>query len=501
MANSLKPGSTSLHYEETAVPTLKVMRLQSPELDQVRFVFSVCALVINVAQRLTRVRLFRSPLQDHWKANAFLDRRLRCPIPLEVSRQSQDERCRSDATSNRACSLFGTVIHVGESFTAYLGAVNVSQNLMVRRLTVTAQLQTPSQRWPLPSSLDANLGVDVRPGDGVDAIVSKALEESGQHILRVEVGYQTTEGAQKTLRKFYRFNVSNPLAISEKTVRSGDNACFVSIGVENTSQHPMVITAAKIECQPGLVATQIGGTSPTKVDGTSATQLFDSCGLLEPKASFRYLFQINTTEAYNRGIACGDGLGRAVFEWNKTMGETGRFASGPISCPMVQPPGLADKNPTKLMMGTGNDFVVQGTGLSVDVAKVAASRAAGKPTGNLDELLPITVEPLEPPSTMTLATPQEVKFLIVNHSTKAMDLQLQFRLNHMSGVAVCGKSFKNLGEVPPNGGSVVETMRILPLVGGLLRVQGCCIVDLTSGKEVPQPPLFNVFVDPTMVEQ
>jgi hypothetical protein len=153
------------------------------------------------------------------------------------------------------------------------------------------------------------------------------------------------------------------------------------------------------------------------------------------------------------------------------------------------------------MMGTGSDFVVHGTGLSVDVAKVAASRAAGKPIENLDELLPVTVEPLQPPSSMTLALPQEVKFLIVNHSTKPMDLQLQFRLNHMSGIAVCGKSFKNLGEVPANGGSIVECMRFLPLVAGLLRVQGCCIVDLTSGKEIAQPPLFNVFVDSTILGQ
>jgi hypothetical protein len=82
-----------------------------------------------------------------------------------------------------------------------------------------------------------------------------------------------------------------------------------------------------------------------------------------------------------------------------------------------------------------------------------------------------------------------------------MDLQIQFRLNHMSGVAVCGKSWKNLGEVSPNGGSVVVGMRLLPLVGGLLRVQGCCIVDLSTTKEVPQPPLFNVFVDPTIVAE
>ena len=39
------------------------------------------------------------------------------------------------------------VIHIGETFTAYLGALNVSKTLPVSRLTVSAQLQTPSQRW------------------------------------------------------------------------------------------------------------------------------------------------------------------------------------------------------------------------------------------------------------------------------------------------------------------------------------------------------------------
>jgi hypothetical protein len=46
------------------------------------------------------------------------------------------------------------VVHVGETFTAYLGALNVSKSLNVSNLTVTAQLQTPSHRWHLASALD-----------------------------------------------------------------------------------------------------------------------------------------------------------------------------------------------------------------------------------------------------------------------------------------------------------------------------------------------------------
>ena len=59
-----------------------------------------------------------------------------------------ERRKRIDLTANAA------VIHVGETFTAYLGAVNVSPSLMVRRLSVTAQLQTPSHRHMLPSKLE-----------------------------------------------------------------------------------------------------------------------------------------------------------------------------------------------------------------------------------------------------------------------------------------------------------------------------------------------------------
>lgn len=348
------------------------------------------------------------------------------------------------------------------------------------------------------------MGVDVAPGDGVDAIVSRSLEEAGQHILRVEVGYLTSEGMNKTLRKFYRFNVSSPLAIREMTVRSGDDSCFVSLAVENVSQQAMTVSSATFETPPGLVSERIGGTSAIKTtERRRAAQLFDSCGRLEPKASFRYMFRVTTAsqDAALKGIAGGDELGKAVLEWKKTMGEAGRMASAPVTCPVTQPPGLREKNPTRFMMGTGNRFVVHDSGLSVDVAATAANRAAGKARSDLDQILPVTVEPVDPPKTMKLAQPDAVQFLVVNHSSKPMKLQFQFRLNQMSGVAVCGTSFKNLGEIDPNGGSIVVEAKLIALVAGLLRVQGCCILDLSTSQEIPQPPLFHVYVESTLAEQ
>ena len=132
-------------------------------------------------------------------------------------------------------------IHVGETFVAYLGILNTSLDLPVRGLTVSSQLQTPTRRIVLPSRLD-NTPTDIPPcsvgggssGSGVDAIVSRQLDEAGSHILRVEVGY--ISNGQKSLRKFYRFNVSEPLRISESVVRSGDAMCLVSITVENVME-------------------------------------------------------------------------------------------------------------------------------------------------------------------------------------------------------------------------------------------------------------------------
>lgn len=393
--------------------------------------------------------------------------------------------------------------------------MNASNELPIRRLTVNAQLQTPSRRWPLPSKLDDSNhagGVDVQPGGCVDAIVSRTLEETGQHILRVEVGYGTNGG--KVLRKFYRFNVSSPLHIRELTVRAGDASCFVSIAVENAASpgSGSGLTLCSVEFHPpnGLVAERIGRGGDEHDQKKSAVDLFDDCGRLEPGASFRYLFLVKASsqDATLRGIACGDELGKAVFTWRKAMGEAGRIASTSVLCPPSYPSALlggdfdgsGTNEISRAIMGASK-FVVHGSGLSVDAAAAAANRSAshspdsGGPTGGLDEILPVTVEPIDPPTTMKLAEPQEVQLLIVNHSDKAMDLQLQMRLSQMSGVVVCGPSFKNLGEVSPSGGSCVMGIRLVALVAGLFRAQGCCIVDLTSGKEIPQPPLFSVFVE------
>ena len=134
------------------------------------------------------------------------------------------------------------------------------------------------------------------------------------------------------------------------------------------------------------------------------------------------------------------------------------------------------------------------------MAAAAAKRAAANgvlPFQAIDQLLPVTVEPVDPPTTLQLAVPQEIQLLVMNHTSNPLSLQLQFRLDqqHGEGLLVCGRSFKTLGELGPQGGCTVVTMRITAVSAGLLRLHGCYIVDLTTDREIPQPPLMDVFVE------
>jgi hypothetical protein len=385
----------------------------------------------------------------------------------------------------------------------------------VRGLTVAVQLQTPSKRIVLPSRLDVDGNStsvrDVDPGGGIDAIVSRRLEEVGQHILRVEVGYMSN--GIKTLRKFYRFNVAVPLNITESVIRSGDSKCLVSVTVENVMEKQTSgvgsVTVSKVgfETAAGLVSKQVlleddaydvdKITSQTQQlslgnQRRSALTMYDSCGRLEPGESFRYLFYVKAESeaAALRGIAFGDELGQACVTYHRAMGESGKMYSSTVVCPQ----SLFVDSTSK------SKFVVHGSGLSVDVAaasvqRSSAGRRSSNESGSLDELLPVTVEPIDPPSKMKLSVPQKVSLLVVNHSTRPMSLQLQMRLPNMNGVVICGPSFITLGEIPPSGGSCTIDVNLIALVAGLFSVQGCYIVDMTNGMEIQQPALFNVFVE------
>jgi len=473
----------------TAVPTLKVMRLQKPELD-----------IAKAGTLASSGCLLGSSL------------------------------CLPDS--------FG-VIHVGETFTAYLGALNVSKRLPVVNLTITAQLQTPSQRWHMASkTLDecnAAGGCELQPEQGIDSIVSHTLEEAGQHILRVEVGYGGTGGTIKSLRKFYRFQVSNPLSVSDNSYRTGDSSCLLSISLQNNgheSKGGLTISSADFEAAPGLVADNILSRPPNprvrqrqdtnpnsdidevKEGFPRGVHLFDRSGRLERGDCKQYVFKVSSSTSQvksgsvKKGIAAGDQIGKAIFSWRKACGEGGSMASIPVLCPTLHAsldlddPGGTTK---KKEIGNGLAMNIQGSSLSLDIASQASARAeksthASVPNANsaeqgaLDLIFPVTVQPINPPKELQIGVPFDINFLVMNHSHQFISAQLQFRSDHMKGILVCGPSSKNLEEIPGNGGNATVLVRFMALSPGLAQLTGCYVVNLATGQSVAQPPMLNTMV-------
>lgn len=411
--------------------------------------------------------------------------RLQSPALHTITAGSLDSEC---VLQNSLCLPDSLGVYVGETFTAYLGILNVSHTVPIRRLSVAAQLQTPSTRWQLPSSLSQSL--DVEANSGVDTIVSHAIEEPGQHILRVEVGYLTKEGGNKTFRKFYRFQVVNPLVIQESVIRSGDSSCFVSLSVKYDVDAKIgPITLADVEFVPakGLTATAVAQkTEREDPEALSALDLFDKADFLQPGSSLRFLFRVEASsrESLAKGIGAGDVLGYAMLTWRKAMGETGKITSPSIQCPAANP--------------TEKDFLVHRSGFSADVTSAAAKRHQDASQAALSDSYPVTVEPISPPSRLALNIPCKIDFLVVNHSQQELTLQVQIALAEIAdGLLICGNSSVTVGAVPPNGGSKVAAFKFLPVAPGLHTVKGCSVVDLVSGKEIPQPAFFQAYVSTT----
>jgi trafficking protein particle complex subunit 13 len=110
-------------------------------------------------------------------------------------------------------------IYLGEFFSAYIAVINGVQDLPYHNVTLSARLQTLNATHDLFDSRaiqgkESGREDVLNTGEATDMVVQHTLSELGTHTLRVTVYYTDSNTKEpKTLRKFYRFNVLNPLTI------------------------------------------------------------------------------------------------------------------------------------------------------------------------------------------------------------------------------------------------------------------------------------------------
>ncbi len=147
-------------------------------------------------------------------------------------------------------------IYLGEKFSAYIAIVNGFAQVPFYNVTLSIRLQTASTVLDLQDTVPSNnknaiinasnssvtfpmLGYN----DSGDVIVSQVLNELGTHTLRVSVQYSLLPGTNhevKTLRKFYRFNVLQPLSVLS-SFREVNHKPMIQCQVTNSTKSPIFI--------------------------------------------------------------------------------------------------------------------------------------------------------------------------------------------------------------------------------------------------------------------
>lgn len=425
---------------ESPEPTLRVMRLYKPRLAS-RGVLPCCpqAATLHPATAGIHEALDWGAVSDFSLGNCLL-------LP----------------------DSFGN-IYMGEKFTAYISVLNHLPNRTLTDVELSVKLQSPGTKSDLKDKRLERGGGHPPPnpapflasGEHIDMVVEQSLTELGVHTLRVSVTYRHVGAPMtqepKSLRKFYRFNVHNPINMSMTCLLAG-GCPLVEMAVRNTTQMDLLLESYEFipEADSGLSGELLGGGSMVAQTGSpgplysgSGMHSSDNAGwglessiLLSPDDIHQFVYRVEAKGGLSRGSHT---LGRIELCWRTTFGESGSVLSAPIIC-----------------------SVLGGSGVEVKIEGVSGSARVGE----LEHCMAV----------------------ITNMTDRPLQLQLQFPMEDMVGVHIHGRSVRNLGEVGP-GKEHRCPIDLLPLVAGLHELKGCVVMDMMTAQAYPQGKLCDILVE------
>ncbi|KAI8595114.1 hypothetical protein EDD21DRAFT_344906 [Dissophora ornata] len=396
-------------------------------------------------------------------------------------------------------------IYLGETFTSYICANNESAH-PVREVNLTAELQTSTARFVLSDTLagqrpqaskspseipisspSSTVGRHIQlleSGKTNEMIVSHEIKELGIHILVCCIQYTTLDGQQKSFRKFYKFQVLNPLSVKTKVnspspttvaTQEGSNSAPVSAMsasnggvvlleamVQNVSGVTMWMERMRFEVADAFTAQDLNvvieeddeeTSTDTKAEGIKGNELVSIFGdhdYFAPNDVRQYLYVLTPKPGKELLAKTTNVLGKMDILWKSQFGETGRLQTSQLT---RKPPPLDD--------------------ISVQVVKVPERI-------RLEEIFSIEIL---------------VKNQSPSGSTNTMKLMLT-GVKHMGAILLSGPNSRQLGAVPP-GGEVRVRLDWFPLMSGVQKIGGIRIVDIISGYTVELEHLTNCFVEHT----
>ena len=251
---------------------------------------------------------------------------------------------------------FGSA-HVGETFSCALCANDELQagqtSKTISGTRILAEMQTPSQAFPLELHAAAGVGDGDGRGSALQRIIRFDLKEEGTHVLAVNVTYtetagggQATSGKVRSFRKLYQFVAQPCLSvrtkateleakeISDKTQGIEGTALLryvLEAQLENVSDAAIVLEETKLQSRQPFKSTSLNW------DAEADSEISVEHPLLKPRDITQIAFLVEQQDGVWEGLEDmrnklrRDGrtvLGQLAIQWRTTMGERGSLSTG-----------------------------------------------------------------------------------------------------------------------------------------------------------------------------
>lgn len=270
------------------------------------------------------------------------------------------------------------------------------------------------------------------------------------------------------LRKFFKFNVQNPLSMKSKShslhVGPHVESVIVETQIQNATSGPLYLSSISFLPGPDLVVEDVNAVAQR------GGQLY----CLNPGDVQQYMYQLRQTPGGDSGtLKAAVALGRMEVFWKGPMAESGHLQSNTVQ---RRPLGLR--------------------AVEVTVMRTEQQRGQG-PAG----VTSVTCcEPFTLKCRLVNATDQEQTLVIRSTQTVGGVASGRSATDAFGGtgkpasdMVFVGKSGQELGTIPPRG-TVNVDWDFLPLTPGLQKVSGVALYDKRAGKLMDLGCLAEVLV-------
>lgn len=239
-------------------------------------------------------------------------------------------------------ATFGA-IQLGETFSSCL-CVNNEAKFDVQFISLRVEIQTATSKLVLRDIDDSQV---LQPGELLETVVTHEMKEIGQHVLCCSVSYRLGHRQEAhTLRKYYKFMVTNPLSVRTKVhvPRSASavssfverEKIFLEVHIQNLTQEPLWIEQLQFLPMDGWKVLD---------DGSFPGSLT----ILQSQDITQFVFTLFPVTVSLLPTAHAPGstipLGRLDIAWRSSMGEPGRLLTSVLTRRI--PPALS-QTPTAI---------------------------------------------------------------------------------------------------------------------------------------------------------